>query len=114
MDSLRAKYPQDVAVLFRHFPLPMHPYARPAALAAVCAAAQGRFETFYDALYNLQDSLGHMPWLRYAVRAGVPDTAAFATCVADSAGVARLTDDQAAGNKLQVEGTPTVLVNGRR
>jgi hypothetical protein len=44
LQQVRRAYPKDVAVVFRHWPLPYHKLAYPAARAAECAADQGRFE----------------------------------------------------------------------
>ena len=38
---LRAKYPRDVAVVYRHYPLVEHRYSMAAARASECAASQG-------------------------------------------------------------------------
>ena len=99
---------------FVHFPLDFHRFARPAARAAECAAAQDRFDEFADALFEKQDSLGLKPWGAYANAARVPDVLAFDRCVADTVTVARIENGRALGKQLDVQGTPTVLVNGWR
>jgi protein-disulfide isomerase len=115
LKEIREKHPDDVRVVYRHFPLKSHGAAVPAALASECAAAQGRFEPFHDALFSKQDSVGILPWTRFAQEAGVPDAAAFERCVAGSTtAAAALNADTMAGHKLQVRGTPTLLVNGKR
>jgi len=40
----------DVAVAIRHFPLPMHPQARPAAEIAICSERVNRFQEVHDLL----------------------------------------------------------------
>jgi protein-disulfide isomerase len=112
--ELRARHPNDVAVVFRHYPLPSHPYAVPAAGASECAAEQGRFEAFHDAAFAAQDSLGLIPWLRLAARAGVADTAAFKTCANRTHPPEALARDASAAARLGVSGTPTILVNQYR
>ena len=57
LQAIRAKYPDRVAVVYRHFPLADHPHAMQAALASECAAAQGRFERFHDILFAAPDSI---------------------------------------------------------
>src|SRR5690606_23678943 len=54
LDELVKKYPNDVRVVFRHFPLPQHPKAAEAAAAAVWAAEQGRFWQFTDLVFQNQ------------------------------------------------------------
>lgn len=103
----------DVALVYRHFPLPMHPYARDAARASECAASSGEFAELHDAFFGQRDSLGKKPWTRFASEAGIADTAAFATCIKSKSADAAISKDEAAARKLGVTGTPTFLVNDR-
>lgn len=112
--DLRMKYPGQVAVIYRHYPLAQHPFARDAALAAECAASQGRFESFHDLAFAAQDSLGHRQWSSFARAAGVPNTAIFAECMRQRAFDGIIDRDVRAGDSLGVRGTPTILVNQRR
>lgn len=109
--ALRVRYPNEIALYYRHFPLPSHAHAIAAARASECAAAQDRFEPYHDALFADQRSIGQRHWTSYAVAAGVPDTAAFRRCAADQAGVPALARDMVAGERLGVEATPTILIN---
>lgn len=111
MRALRREYPSDLAVVYRHFPLRTHAHAVPAARASECAAAQGRFEPFHDALFSKQDSIGAIPWTRYAIAAGVEDLRGFDRCAGSAIPVAALERDTADGDRLGVRGTPTILVN---
>jgi protein-disulfide isomerase len=115
LDSVRARHPRDVAVVYRHFPLtPVHPYAQAAALASECAGGQGRFEAFHDALFREQALVGIGGWRHFATAARVPDLDAFDRCVADPAPNPAIARDFQAGRKLGVTGTPTLLINERR
>jgi predicted DsbA family dithiol-disulfide isomerase len=98
LHELRVRHPHDVAVIFRHYPLPSHLYAAAAARASECAADQGRFEAFHDA----------------ADRAGVADRAAFEACVGRDAPLDVLARDADVADRLGVTGTPTILVNQYR
>ncbi len=104
----------DVALVYIHFPIGGHRFAVPAARAAECAAQQGMFGPFHDALYARQDSLGLKMWSAYAAEAHLPDTAAFARCSQRSDEVASVSRGKAVGDSLGVRGTPTVLINGWR
>jgi protein-disulfide isomerase len=112
--GLQKEYGNDVALVFVHYPLSIHRFARPAARAAECAGAQGSFTRFYDALFDKQDSLGLKPWTSYAIEAGVRDTLAFVRCASDTITVARVEAGRALGEKIGVQATPTVIVNGWR
>lgn len=102
----------SVKVIYRHLPAPNHPYALTAAIASECAGAQGRFEKMHDALFSLPDSLGRAPWWYFARIAGVSDSAAFERCLGNPQ--PRLAQDTAAGRRLKVRGTPTLLIHDQR
>ncbi len=55
VSQIIADYPNDVAVHYRHFPLPMHPFADEAAQAAEAAAEQGKFWEMHDLLFDRQN-----------------------------------------------------------
>src|SRR5450432_1686988 len=54
--TLRERYPRDLAVVYRHFPI--HDFARAAASAASCADRQGAFQAMHDTLFAQVDSIG--------------------------------------------------------
>lgn len=114
LSAVRSRSGGKVAFVFVHFPLEMHRFARPAARAAECAADQGRFSEFIDAIYEKQDSLGLRPWMMYAFDAGVSDTVAFAQCERTRKTFTRIDAGLEAGNRIGVASTPTVIVNGWR
>jgi protein-disulfide isomerase len=110
--KLKARYPKDVALVFRHFPLSgIHPNAWQAARAAECAARQGRFDSVAAVIFAFQDSLGRRSWTWFAQRGGVADTAAFAACARERGDAAAIAADIAAGERLGVRGTPTIIMN---
>lgn len=97
--------------MFHHFPLNGHRFARAAALAGDCAAAQGRFAEMKEQLFARQDSFGLKPWREYAVAAGVDRIDSFDACL-EARDDARIREGLAAGARIGVAGTPTVVVNG--
>lgn len=111
LEELRKEHPAGVVVIHRHYPLASHPHARAAALASECAAEQGVFEEYQRALYSAQDSIGTTGWSDFARRSGVADQARFDQCVREEAFAARVDEDMAAGRKLGIRATPTLLVN---
>lgn len=104
----------SVALIFVHYPLDRHRFARPAARALECAGAEGRFDEFLDLVFQYQDSLGFKSFAAFARDAGVRDTARFIRCAADTAQVARIERGLALGKQIGVRGTPTVVINGWR
>lgn len=112
--EIRRRHPDDVAIVYRHYPLSFHPFARAAAQATECAAPSGSFASMYDLLYAEQSSLGVTPWEDYARRAGATDSLAFNRCMADTMPVRKIIDrDIAAGKELGIIGTPAFLINDR-
>ncbi|MEP6591651.1 MAG: thioredoxin domain-containing protein [Gemmatimonadota bacterium] len=112
MKAIRATYPTDVAMVFRHWPLEYHRFAYPAARAAECAGEQGRFVQYHDLLYAQQDSLGLKTFEALAGEAGVPNAQEFSKCVARRDSVPAIQRDVRAVLALRGTGTPTVVING--
>lgn len=109
--AIQEEYRDDVAVVVRHYPLPGHPAARPAAAAAVCASRQGHFLDFHRGVFARTDELSPADLWTYASDAGVGDSTAFTKCMAEPATAATVDADLAAGNELGIPGTPTYLIN---
>lgn len=113
--AVRAKYPDDVAIVYRHYPLEAtHPHALTAALASECAGEQAKFEQFHDLLYDRQDSIGVIEWEEFARRAQVPNEDRFQKCLQDSTYLSAVKRDAATARQMKATGTPTILVNNYR
>ncbi len=112
VDQVMKTYGDKVRVVFRDFPLEMHPQARPAAEAANCAHAQGKFWEYHAKLFANQTALGDDQLKAYAKDLGL-DTAKFDKCLADKPFKAAIDKDVADGAKVGVSGTPAFFVNGR-
>lgn len=110
--TVKQSHAQVVALTFVHFPLPGHRFALPASRVAECASNQGRFEAMHDQLFEHQEDFGLKSWSDFATAAGVPDLAAFDACVKSTAAMPRVEEGKALGNKLDIQGTPTVIING--
>jgi protein-disulfide isomerase len=105
-------YPSKLTVIYVHFPLQGHRFALPAARVAECASDQGRFEAMYEQLFEGQDQFGLKPWREYAAAAEVPDLNAFDACMKKVDLIPRVEEGKALGAKLDVRGTPTIIING--
>lgn len=111
LDSVLHTFEQPIAVLVRHFPLQtIHPHAYTAALAAECAAAEGKFSTFIHTVYAAQDSLGILDWSTLARRAGIQNAQEFKDCVNKGMFADRIRDDLVAGTSAGIHGTPTYVI----
>lgn len=104
----------SLRVIHRNLPITsLHPYARAAAIAGICASRQGRFEQYYRRAFAKQDSLGKIEWDALAAGAGIADTGRFRLCMNDASVQAQLAQDSLAAQELKIGGTPTLLVGKR-
>jgi protein-disulfide isomerase len=111
--QLEERFPGQIAIVIRHFPLTeIHGSAVGAALAWECAGAQGRATQAEQDLFANQDSIGIWTFARFASHSGVPDTAEFSRCMSGTVGAARVREDTILGKRIGVTATPTVIVNG--
>lgn len=114
IDAVRSAFREDVAVVYRHWPLSYHYLAYPAARAAECAAAQGSFEPFHEWLYTDTEWMANPRgrFEAFASQLGMPDLQVFGTCLDDLDPVPAIERDVAAVEGIGGTGTPTILVNG--
>jgi protein-disulfide isomerase len=106
------KYPEAVRLIYRDFPLSeLHPEAISAAEAASCAAIQGKFWSYHDALFSNQDALNTTIYDSIAQSLSL-DLEKFKRCREGHLTLAKIQEDFAAGVAAGVEGTPTFFVNG--
>jgi protein-disulfide isomerase len=103
------RYQDRVRFVYRHFPLGIHPRARPAAEAAACADQQGRFWDYHEKLFS--GGLEDADLQRYASELGL-DTASFQQCVSQHKTKDVVMSDLEAGKAAGVSGTPAFFVNG--
>lgn len=106
------RHPGQTRLVFRHWPLSQHRFARPAAKAAECAADQGRFEAFHDRIFAEQAQLGLKTFHDFAREAGVLDLPTFDACYADPTPVPSIDRDVKLVTAIGGTGTPTVVING--
>jgi protein-disulfide isomerase len=113
LDSLARAYPNEVKVVFKHFPLSFHPQAKAAAAAAIAAGKQGKFFEFrYKVAPHFRD-LKDSTYLGVAKEIGL-NMEQFKKEMALGPDANRILDeDMQLGRKIGVEGTPTIFVNGR-
>lgn len=112
--GLDADFPGRVRVIFRHWPLSNHRLALPAAKAAECAGQQGRFRTFHDRLFALNDSIGLRSFARFAEDVDMPDVPKFEGCMKADDVIPSIEADKALAGAIGGSGTPTLVLDGRR
>ncbi len=104
-------YPGKIKTVFRDYPLPFHANARPAAEAAACANAQGKFWEYHDKLFTASDLSA--PKLKAIATELKLDEKKFDECVAKQEFKANVDKDMEDGQAVGVNGTPAFFINGR-
>jgi len=110
---LQAEFPDTVKIAFKDFPLRSHERALPAALAARCAGAQGRYWEYHDLLFVAQPDFSRDELLGYARRLGL-DAPRFTECLDSARFRDAVLADQREGLAASVRATPTFFINGRK
>jgi protein-disulfide isomerase len=111
IEGVLKTYGARVALVFRHFPLSMHPHARNAAEAAEAAGAAGKFWEMHDKLFENQERLSNADLTRYAEALGVP-AKAVQEALQHGTYRAQIERDVESGRASGIEGTPSLFING--
>ena len=119
--NLLTAYPKQVRLYFKDFPIEsLHPWAKPAAIAGRCVFRQnpGSFWSYHDWIYahqaditapNLKDKV--MEWAKGDKDI---DVLQLGRCMDTKATEAEVDKNLSEAHALEVTGTPTLFVNGRR
>jgi len=114
-------YPTQVRLYFKDFPLEsIHPWARSAAIAGRCVFKQKpeAFWSYHDYIFGHQETISPdtlknnvMEWAK-----GLPeiDAMQLGQCLDSRATDAEVAAEAAEGRALDINGTPTMFINGRR
>ena len=115
IDDVLKKYPKGVRFVYKQFPLPMHPMARPAAQASLAAQEQGKFWEMHDVLIQNQGSLDASKLADYAKQAGL-DVARFKRDLEQKKDQydQRINAEMQQGQSFDVRGTPTLYIGGKK
>lgn len=126
MNSVMNRYPNQVRIVFRNFPLDptcntevqhsMHPFACQLAKIALCAHRQGKFKEVYETFFENQASLkteGPTSPLELA-KAAHADASQLPSCTENPEITAAIKRDVEEGKALGISSTPTFFINGRK
>ena len=123
LKSLQRENPAKVKLVYKFFPLDhkcnpimkqaLHEYACQASRASFCASAQGKFWRFHDVLFENQENINAGIFDKI-VKALQMDEKSFEACMASPASLEAVKKDIAEGQKLNIQGTPSVYINGQR
>jgi protein-disulfide isomerase len=113
LEELIAKYPSDVQVQFRNFPLSFHPQAELAHVAALAAGREGHFWEMANYVFDHQESVREQDLIAFAGRLGMDQTK-FAVTLKQRRYVPKVEADIADGFQRGVHGSPVMFVNDHR
>lgn len=111
MNALVEKYGDDIAIVFKHFPLSFHEYAQQASEASMCADDQDMFWEYHDGLFDNQAGINPGYFQQLATELGL-DLDDFNDCLNSGKYTSKVNKDFSYGAELGVTGTPGFFVNG--
>ena len=120
LSSLDVPGHANVRLVFRHLPLPMHPWARKAAEIAACVYQQNNeaFWDLHDTLFNRQDSIDidNVERVGEAIVSGRADVnvSEYEQCIAGHKSSDQVERDLAFARAHDIHSTPTIFVNAVR
>ncbi len=106
------EYKGKVRVVWRDLPLPFHPNAMPAAIAARAAGEQGKFWEMHDKIFADQQHMDRPTYEKYAQELGL-NMGKFKAALDAEKGKEAIQADAAAGGKIGARGTPAFFINGK-
>jgi protein-disulfide isomerase len=113
LDQVLAAYPTQVRMVYKHFPLSMHKFAKAAAIASIAARNQGKFWPLHDKLFANYNKLNDALIRELAESVGL-DMVRFDKDMADPALQREVAADTQLGTQAGVRGTPAVYINGKQ
>jgi len=120
MGSLPAVTKAQVGLVYKHLPLPMHPWAHDAAELAACAGLQSpdAFWALHDFFFKEQEGLntGNLSRRTAELASKVPNLNVqdLLTCSNSHKADPIIARDEELANALEISATPTVFANGLR
>ena len=112
LEQVLKNYPEEVKIVFKHFPRRNRNLAMTAALAAQGAESYGKFWEFHDLLFNNFDKLNDQKIQDIAQELGINQTD-YQQMIKDPIIQAKINQDLMEGERVGVTGTPAVYINGR-
>lgn len=119
MEEVLKAYDGKVSYVFKMYPLGFHPWAKPAAIAGVCAFKQNNeaFWKMHNYFFEKQQEINQSNVAEKASEAAKQaglDMSAYDACVKSPEASQKVDTDVQEGNNVGVRSTPTFFVNGHR
>lgn len=123
LSSLHEEFGDRLLIVFKNFPLDktcnqslnnqIHENACAMAVGARCAGQFGKFWPFHDQLYTKQKEANEAEVKKMLVASGIP-TGDVDSCFSSPSKYEKIKADVDLGLSLDVDGTPSVYINGRK
>jgi protein-disulfide isomerase len=123
MTALHRDYGDKIQIVFRNYPLDkscnvsmqskMHEFACSAAILARCAGQYGKFWEYFRTVYANQEKISDANLKAWGLQIGLTQEQ-MDTCLASPDILAKIKDDVSLGNRLGVNATPTLFLNGQK
>lgn len=111
-EPLLAAYPGQIRFVYRNLPLTsIHPEAKPAAVASLCANEQDAFWAYHDKLFSYELQLGRGTYIQYAVDLEL-EGESFEACLDSGNYDVFIQEDMDFALNMGVRSTPTFFING--
>ncbi len=108
-------YPDKVKVVLKNFPLSFHPNARPAAKLAFAANEQGKYYEMIELLLQNGANVSENKVKEYAKALNLDYSKLISDMKSKDVDYEkRITDDSNLGQQVDVQGTPTFFINGKK
>ncbi len=113
LEQLLDEYKGQVKLYFKNYPIiRAHPMAGTAAAAALAAGKQGKFWAFHDKLFGGDQEHMDMPVLEKIAKDLKLDVSKWKNDIEPMR--AQVEKDHQEGERVNIESTPTLYINGRR
>jgi protein-disulfide isomerase/uncharacterized membrane protein len=124
LGDLYKEFGNKILVVFRNYPLDgscnsgitsqMHPYACQAALLTRCAGQYGKFWQAHDMVFEKQFEISDESLSQWATESLGLTPDQWTTCKNSPDILNKIREDVALGNKLGVDSTPSIFINGKK
>lgn len=123
LSTIAKEYGDRILIVFKNYPLDsscnssvqsrIHDQACSAAIIARCAGQYGKFWEYHDIVFSRQSSITAANLRQWGGEIGLTEEQ-MTTCLNSKDMKDKLAEDVALGNKLGVDSTPTLFINGRK
>jgi len=123
LSVIQREYGDRILIVFRNYPLDsscnssvqarIHEHACTAAILARCAGQYGKFWQYHDTVFQRQSSINAANLRQWGTEVGLTSEQ-MTTCLNSKDMKDKIAEDVALGNRLGVDSTPTLFINGRK